>query len=78
MTFGEMHALHSNFTNLSDRAGHRGKFAFVDDLDRINDEQIGLELIDVGFDIGEESFGEQKEIRRGYTEPFGAQGCLLC
>ena len=53
--------------------GRRGELALVDDLNRIDDQDVGLEVVDVDFDVGKERFAEQIEMIARRFQPMRAR-----
>ena len=51
-SLGKMHEFRRRFAHLRHRAGGGGNFTFIDNLNGVDDQSIGIDLVDMVFDAG--------------------------
>lgn len=71
--FGDAHEFSGALAHLADRSWSGGDLAFEDDLDRVDDEEGGLEGVDLTFDEGEVGLAEEVDLGVGDGEAFCAR-----
>ncbi len=73
LALGDLHQLTGALAHLADRAGGRLEGGGEDGLDRVDDEEVGLEVAHALADDLEGGLGEQVEIVGRHPEAGGAQ-----
>ena len=74
---GPLHEPQRALSHLGDAPGSRGHVVQVHGLDRIDDRQAGLHLVEALKDIAQVCLGEEGEPPAGYPQALGPELDLL-
>ena len=68
--FAQLHHGHGAVFDLRDTSGRRIVFFVVEGLNGVYDQNIGLHLFCCFYNIRQSGFGKDKQVFRGYSQPF--------